>query len=110
MMLRFGTFNIYSISNATGDLLTSIFSNSSVNMIVMSFFLLYYGFNKELKKAIASATVILLTGYMSGIVLMIGAIGIWYFTSLKLSKLHLLLGFGAVAVIFLFPFLSEGNY
>jgi len=110
IVLQFGTINIYSISAATGDFLTSIFSSSSVNMIVMSFYLLYYGFNKELKKASCSVAVILLTGYMSGIVLMIGAIGIWYFTTIKLTRLHFLMGFGAIAVILLFPLLSEGNY
>lgn len=72
-------FAIQYYGMSTGDYLKGIFSNSSVNMVIMAFYAAYYFFEKEFKKAFIAVTVAVFTTYMSGIILALGVIALYGF-------------------------------
>lgn len=103
--------NPFAISPAAGDHFTSIFSNSSVNMIIMSFFLVYFVFHRKLAFALIAFISMLMTGYMAGITLFIFALLALSFLSPKVS-LGKKLGFIILTLVcvVLFMIFSPQNY
>ena len=85
LSLNYMSLNPYGISPAAGDKMKSIYSNSSVNMIVMSFFLLSYAFRGKWFYAIASLVCLLMSTYMSGTVIFLGSVlfSIFFFSKIK---------------------------
>jgi hypothetical protein len=77
--------NPFSVSPAAGDHFTSIFSNSSVNMIVMSFFLVYFAYQRKMTLALMAFISMLMTGYMAGITIFVFALLALSFLSPKIS-------------------------
>jgi ABC-type multidrug transport system fused ATPase/permease subunit len=79
------SINPYGISPAAGDKMKSIYSNSSANMIIMSFFLLSYIFRGQWFFAIASLICLLLCTYMSGLVIFLVGIlfSVLFFSEIK---------------------------
>lgn len=95
---------------SAGDAITGIFANSSVNMVILSLFFSFYLFKKENFKAVVTIIIILLTTYMSGI-LIFGAIFSFYFlliSKFSITKKVVLL-FSLIALSTLFYFVSKDN-
>lgn len=100
------TWNPYaygSLGMSTGDFMKGIFANSSINMIINSFFVAYYVGLKKWKKTLFALIIMLSTTYMSGIILFFGSIAFLLFISYKISfvkKLAIVLGSMVLFVIF----------
>lgn len=108
--ISLGTFNPYGISQAAGDKMRSIFANSSVSMLVMSFFFLTYFQIKKWKYCLLSFICLIMATYMSGTVLFLIAsiVSLLLFSKIKLSyKIYFL----AIVLIFisLTAVISPGN-
>ncbi|MEZ4780274.1 MAG: hypothetical protein R2816_01340 [Flavobacteriaceae bacterium] len=92
----------------SGDYLKGIFTNSSVNMIVSSFYLVFYIYLKDRKNALIALLVMLLTTYMSGIFLFICMT--LFFAFLYLSfKAKIRLIFTVLIGVYAFSILSPNN-
>lgn len=85
LALSYMSINPYNISPASGDKMKSIYGNSSVNMIIMSFFLLSYAFRGKWIYGIVSLICLLMTTYMSGIIIFLGSVlfSIFFFSKIK---------------------------
>lgn len=82
------TWNPYisgSLGMSTGDHMKGVFANSSINMVISSFFVAYYANQKNWKRTALAAVVMLSTTYMSGIALFFAGLGILLFTTAKIS-------------------------
>lgn len=107
------TWNPYaygSLGMSTGDFMKGIFANSSINMIITSFFVAYYAGRKQWGKVALATIVILSTTYMSGIVLFITSLVILLFTSFTISlgrKLTIVLGI--LSLFAVISFISPEN-
>ncbi|WP_053976509.1 hypothetical protein [Mangrovimonas xylaniphaga] len=110
IVFEFKSINPYSVSNSAGDFIKSIYSNSSVNLIVMSFFCLMYFMKKEWKKALAATIVLIMTTYMSGLVIFLGLllVSIYFFSKIQLKYKFLILLFG-IGFLFIFKEISPTN-
>lgn len=98
-MIHYGAFNPYGASPAAGDRMSSIFSNSSVSMIVMSFFFLKYIFSRKWIYSIMALGCLLMATYMSGtaIFLLAALFSMFFFSKAKVMyKLYFIL----VALVF----------
>lgn len=85
--------NMQSYGMSTGDHLKGLFVNSSVTMIVMGFYTIYYGINKS-RMVYLAAIAMLLTTYMSGIVMFIAILTVFAFFSFSFrNKIKILIGF-----------------
>lgn len=90
---------------SAGDFMKGIFPNSSVNMIIMSFYLIYFASLKNWKYLIIATIAVLSTTYMSGIVLFLMALMIYGFSFFSLSNkiksvlllILLYIGFNAIS-------------
>mgnify|MGYP000973869089 CR=1 FL=1 len=81
------------VHNGAGDFMKSIYSNSSIAMIIFSFFAIYFVAHKKFLFSGIGFFMLLLTTYMSGIVIFLGSIIVFSFTSVNLSLLKRLLLF-----------------
>ncbi|NAS31626.1 hypothetical protein GTQ40_11635 [Flavobacteriaceae bacterium R38] len=95
---------------STGDFMKGIFTNSSVNMIISSFFFFFYLQRRKFKWAFAALAAVMFTTYMSGIVIMIGILAIFFLTSdvLKRKQKIILISLLVFFVILIYIF-SPGN-
>tara|TARA_R110002020_G_scaffold122487_7_gene278031 strand:- start:41721 stop:43019 length:1299 start_codon:yes stop_codon:yes gene_type:complete len=109
-MFLFQTLNPYGVSNSAGDLISSIYSNSSVNFVIMSFFSIMYLLRKKWFYGILSVIFLLMTTYMSGVVLFLASlvVGIYLFSSIKL-KSKIFIAIGSFFLIFLFSQIAPSN-
>ncbi len=105
------TLNPYSATQAAGDRMHSVFSNSSESMIIMSFFFLHYIMSREKVLSATALVCSLLAAYMSGTVLFLGCVllGLLFFSNFKL-KYKLYFVFSSALILFLFIATSPGNY
>lgn len=77
--------NMHSYGMSTGDHLKGLFANSSVTMVVMGFYTVYYGVSK-IKKVYLAAIAMLLTTYMSGIVMFVAVLSAFAFFSFSFKN------------------------
>jgi hypothetical protein len=100
---------LFPFSNmSAGDNVKGFFRNSSVNMIIMSFYTVYYFYKKNFKKSLIAATIMLTTFYMSGLVLFIFTAFIVLFLKFNLkNKLKIVVGL--FVMLFLFVQFSPEN-
>lgn len=73
------------IDPSSGDHIVGLFQNSSVNMVVNSFYLLYFLYRKNYGWSILSLLVCLTTTYLSGIILFVAAFVVVLFLSSRIS-------------------------
>lgn len=86
---------------SAGDNVKGFFRNSSVNMIIMSFYTVYYLYKKKFKHAIISGLVMVTTFYMSGLLIFVTTVFTVLFLKFKLkNKLKIVAG--VVVLLFLF--------
>lgn len=100
-VIEYNHLNPFIVTQSAGDLFKSIFANSSVNMIIMSFFALFFYFNKRKAFAILAAVSMLLTGFMSGIILFCASL---LATSFLLTKRPITKKLGLI-LVFIFAFI-----
>ncbi len=92
---------------STGDNLKGLFSNSSVTMVVMSLYTIYYAYKRN-RKFFLAAIGMLLTTYMSGILIFTIITGGFIFFTFKLkTKVKILVGF--LATFFLISTITPEN-
>jgi|GEM_PF-1719443 len=95
---------------STGDFIYGIFSNSSVNMIISTFFFFYYYNERKFLKSIVAGVVAVLTTYMGGLILAIGAFLIILVLSPAIKFKYKIFGvLLLVAAYFAFQFVSPEN-
>ena len=104
----FFPFSVAQYGMSTGDYLKGFFSNSSVNMVVMAFFSIYYFTLNKKFKTIISILVTLLTTYMSGILIGLGIISTYAFFKFKLANKAKIIVM-IVAGFYLFSIVSPEN-
>lgn len=85
LSIEYSNINPYSVSAAAGDFMMAIFANSSVSMIIMSFFLVFYIFTKQWIYAIVALAALLMATYMSGTVLFLASVLICVFLFSKIK-------------------------
>jgi len=84
---------------STGDYLRGLFSNSSVTMVVLSFYTIYYAYKRN-RKFFLAATGMLLTTYMSGILIFTLITGGFIFFTFNIkTKIKILVGFVAMFLL-----------
>lgn len=112
-VMQYNHPNPYMVSPAAGDLMRSLFSNSSVNMIILSFFFIYYLMEAKWFYMAAALAGLLMTTYMSGIVILgISLItGIMIYSKIKLThKVYMVVLSVAFAGLFLAVSPDNVNY
>lgn len=113
MVIEFKALNPFltEMGTSAGDNIKGIFANSSVNMIVNSFFLIY--FLVERKKMIlifSTIIIILFTSYMSGILCFMIAFAVFYLFNKNISvKLRIISLLSFILFLFMFYILSVDN-
>lgn len=101
-------FGVEKFGMSTGDYLKGFFVNSSVNMVIMSFFATYYFFKRRTLKTTLALVLMTLTTYMSGIILGLVTISIYGFFMFNLkNKIKITLTI--IVGIYLFSVISPEN-
>lgn len=95
-------------SMSAGDSVKGFFRNSSVNMVVMSFYAVFYFFKKDYKFSTIAAIVMILTFYMSGLLLFMGTFITYAFFKFSFKNKVKVIG-GITLVIILFTSFSPEN-
>jgi hypothetical protein len=94
----------YMVSMGTGDFIKGVFANSSVSMIVFSFYTVYFFYSKNIRLAVLAALLMLASTYMSGIFIFLVVISGFAFFFLSFSKkirilVSLFLGFLIFSIV-----------
>lgn len=101
-------FSVPQFGMSTGDYLKGFFSNSSVNMVVMSFFAVYFFTKKEKTKTIIAIIIAVLTTYMSGILIALAMLCIHAFFLFNLKNKFRVIVF-IILGIYSFSIISPEN-
>lgn len=101
----------YSVSMGAGDFIKGFFANSSVSMIILSFYVIYFYFKNDKKNLILSVIFMIASTYMSGIVIFLGVILLIILVKFSLiTKLKILLGFTSGILAFYLISPENVNY
>ncbi len=101
-------FGVERFGMSTGDYLKGFFVNSSVNMVIMAFFATYYFFEKSSIKTTISLIVMMLTTYMSGIILALLVLVIFVFFMFNFKN-KIKIVFAIIVGIYVFSIISPEN-
>lgn len=93
---------------SAGDNVKGFFRNSSVNLLIMSFYCVYYFYTKHIKKAIVAIIVMVTTFYMSGLLLFLATVFTLLFLKFKLKNKLKIIG-ALLLFLFLFTQFSPKN-
>lgn len=107
MSYDMNTFFPFSNMSA-GDNVKGFFRNSSVHMIIMSFFMIFYMYRREYKNMIIAVLLMVLTFYMSGLLLFIIVFSSFVFFTFSF-KIKLRIISGLLIGVFLFAKFSPDN-
>jgi hypothetical protein len=107
---KFQSINPYGVTTSAGDFISSIYSNSSVNAMVMSFFCVLYFVQKKKKLGFLALIILLMTTYMSGLVIFLCStlLSLFLFSRIKLKHKALIVITSFMAVI-VFKQVSPNN-
>lgn len=112
LMIEYKTINPFtsSLGTSAGDFVKGYFANSSINMIISSFSFLFFYSQKKWILSLFSIFVMLLTAYMSGIVIFFSffLIHLLFFSKTRLVRKVQILGLVIVAAT-VFYFVSKSN-
>lgn len=97
-------FSIPYYGMSTGDYLRGFFSNSSVNMIIMAFFAVYFYSKKDKTKAVIATVLAILSTYMSGILIALFMLCLYAFFMFSLKNklkvvVFIIVGFYTFSII-----------
>ncbi|PVW15138.1 hypothetical protein [Marixanthomonas spongiae] len=89
---------MYSYGQSTGDHLKGVFSNSSISMIIMSFYTVFYAYKRN-RKVVFAIIAMLLSTYMSGVFIfsIIASIYVFFTFGLK-TKIKIV---SSIVIVFL---------
>lgn len=107
MCIEMKTFFPFSNMSA-GDNIKGLFRNSSVNMVIMSFYSIFFIHNKKYKYFLLAILVAILTFYMSGLILFIGVVLFYIFFNFPFYKKLKVLG-ALLLGLLLFTLISPKN-
>ncbi|TJY34768.1 hypothetical protein [Pontimicrobium aquaticum] len=93
---------------SAGDNVKGLFRNSSVNMVVMSFYSIFFIYRKEYKYFVLAIFITLLTFYMSGLLLFTGVVLAYVFFNLSINRKLKVLGV-LLLILLLFILISPKN-
>lgn len=96
------------VSMGAGDFIKGVFTNSSVSMIIFSFFAVYFFYRKENKLCVAAILCMLASTYMSGIVIFLAIVFLFVFLYFS-TKLKMKILVGLIIGIFVFALISPKN-
>src|SRR5690606_6791034 len=100
---------LFPFSNmSAGDNLKGFFRNSSVTMIIMSFYFIFYLYKKDWLNMILAAILMVLTFYMSGLLMFVGVFSVFVFLAFSFKVKLKIIG-GLIIGLFLFAKLSPEN-
>ena len=110
IMYSYGSLNPYGVSTSAGDFIKSIYSNSSVNSIIMGFFAVMYLLRKKWTKGIFAVIILIMTTYMSGLIIFTVsiAVSLFLFSKIKL-KYKALVIISGIAMLSIFKRVSPDN-
>lgn len=112
LMIEYKTLNPFSsvLGTSAGDFVKGYFANSSINMIVSSFAFLFFYYQKKWIWALCAILIMLLTAYMSGIIIFIGIFLVYllFFSKTRLVRKLQILGLVIVAAT-IFYAVSKSN-
>jgi hypothetical protein len=112
LMIEYKTLNPFSsaLGTSAGDFVKGYFANSSINMIVSSFAFLFFYYQKKWIWALCAILIMLLTAYMSGIIIFIGIFLVYllFFSKTRLVRKLQILGLIIVAAT-IFYAVSKSN-
>ena len=110
IMYLFDSLNPYGVSTSAGDFIKSIYSNSSVNSIIMGFFAVMYLLRKKWTKGSFAVISLVMTTYMSGLVIFIISIvvSLFIFSKIKL-KYKFLVIISGISMLSIFKKVSPNN-
>lgn len=98
----------YLISMGTGDYIKGVFTNSSVSMIIFSFYAIYFYFLKKIRLTILATLLMLASTYMSGIVIFVAVLlGYSFFFLTIKSQFKILVSL--ILGVLMFALLSPDN-
>ena len=108
---QLGALNPYGATQAAGDRMKSVFSNSSESMLIMSFFFLRYIMRGNIVYSAIALLSAFLAAYMSGTALFFAGVslGLLFFSNFKLKFKLYFVGL-TVLILAIFIFTSPGNY
>ncbi len=108
--LLYGSLNPYSVTNSAGDFIKSLYANSSVNFIIMSFFSIMYLQRRKWRFGLLAILFLLMATYMSGLVTFLGAmvVGIYLFSRIQIKKKALII-LGVILIFLFFNYFAPGN-
>ncbi|WP_047246855.1 hypothetical protein [Maribacter thermophilus] len=96
------------VSMGAGDFIKGVFTNSSVSMIIFSFYTVYFFYRKENKLCVAAILCMLASTYMSGIVIFSAIVFLFAFLYFSpMLKLKILIGLSVG--IFVLALISPKN-
>jgi hypothetical protein len=110
IMYLYDSLNPYGVSTSAGDFIKSIYSNSSVNSIIMGFFAVMYLLRKKWVKGSFAVIILTMTTYMSGLVIFIISIivSLFIFSKIKL-KYKFLVIISSISMLSIFKKVSPNN-
>ncbi len=113
LMIKYRSINPFTseLGTSAGDFIIGFFSNSSVNMIICAFFFSYYMFIKlNRRNAFIAILCLLLTTYMSGILIFLITIVIYIFFIRKTTLTKRVIYLSSILFsLFLFVIISYNN-
>jgi hypothetical protein len=110
IIFSYRSLNPYGVSTSAGDFIKSIYSNSSVNSIIMGFFAIMYFLRKKWVKGAFAIIILLMTTYMSGLVIFAVSVIISLFLFLRVKlKYKALVIISGIALLFVFKKVSPNN-
>lgn len=107
MCVEMKTFMPFS-SMSAGDNVKGLFRNSSVNMVVMSFYSVFFIYRKEYKYFSLAILIMVLTFYMSGLLLFIATVLFYAFFNFSFKRKLKVIGVLLLG-LFLFSLISPKN-
>lgn len=98
--------SMYSYGQSTGDHLRGVFSNSSISMVIMSFYTVFYAYKRQWKVILAAIAMLFAT-YMSGVFIfaIIASLYVFFTFALK-TKIKII---GGMVAVFLFLLVVTPN-
>ncbi|SFU45915.1 hypothetical protein SAMN04487941_0898 [Pontibacter akesuensis] len=105
-----GSLNPFNASASHGDMIMGIYSNSSINMIVMGFYAIYFFYKRSLGKLFIALFCFLMTGYMSGLLILLVALTMFFFLFEKRISLKIYSILIIISIIVFYYFFSRENY
>lgn len=75
-------------NQSSGDKVVGFFANSSINLVINTFFIFYFFFSRRPYAALIAVAISFMTSYISGIFIFILVVGYFFMTSSRVKIIH----------------------